>query len=379
MSLVKRVVDRLAGPRRATPVRRMASRRQIQGLVLSVVAVVVAASVPPMSPAGAASAPFSIRVNGTQLVNGAGRPIQLRGVNRDGNEYACAQGWGIFDGAFKEKSVAAIQSWHVNAVRIQLNEDCWLGINGVNPAYSGSNYQSAIIDYVKLLRSYKIYAIVTLTDTAPGMTLATDAGQMPDESHSPTFWNQAATAFKGMPSVIFDLFGEPFPDSNTDSPAAWTCWKLGGTCPGITYKAAGMQQLVNTVRKTGATNVIMLGGIGYASVLDQWSAYAPADPLHQLAASFHAYSFGGCTTTACWNANLADIGNVPLVTGEMGFEGFIDSYIAWANTVGVSYLAWTWDTWGCSAGQALISDYSGTPCAPYGTDYQQQLAAASVG
>ena len=36
----------------------------------------------------------------------------------------------------------------INAVRIPLNEDCWLRIYGVKPAYSRSNYRSAIADYV---------------------------------------------------------------------------------------------------------------------------------------------------------------------------------------------------------------------------------------
>ena len=41
-------------------------------------------------------------------------------------------------------TAAAIASWQMNAVRIPLNEDCWLGINGAPAAYSGANYQTAI-------------------------------------------------------------------------------------------------------------------------------------------------------------------------------------------------------------------------------------------
>ncbi|MBO0883958.1 MAG: cellulase family glycosylhydrolase [Mycobacterium sp.] len=320
-----------------------------------------------------ASTGLTIRVDGTRLVNGAGQSVQLRGVNRDGTEYACVQGWGIFDGPSDAPSVAAIKSWHVNAVRIPMNEDCWLGINGLNPAYSGLNYQKAIVNYVKLLRQQGIYAILDLAVVDPGTIVASGLQPMPDQSHSTWFWKSVANRFKATPSAIFDLFNEPYPDNNTDSTAAWTCWEKGGICPGVSYKAAGMQQLVNVVRSTGATNVLMLPGIGYASVLDQWGAYKPADPLNQLAASFHNYYFGGCTTAACWNANLTDVGAVPLLTDEMGFAGYIDSYMTWADSHHKGYLAWTWDTWGCSGGQALISDYSGTPCSPYGSDYQQHL------
>src|SRR6266550_456435 len=77
----------------------------------------------------------------------------------------------------------------------------------------------------------------------------------------PEFWRQVGTAFKGNDRVVFDLFNEPFPDSNADTPEAWRCWRDGGTCRGMSFQAAGMQELVDAVRVTGATNVIIVGGV----------------------------------------------------------------------------------------------------------------------
>ena len=57
----------------------------------------------------------------------------MHGVNRSGTEYACIQGWGLFDGPSNDASIADIASWHSNIVHIGLNEDCILGINGVDP------------------------------------------------------------------------------------------------------------------------------------------------------------------------------------------------------------------------------------------------------
>ena len=63
----------------------------------------------------------------------------------------------------------------------------------------------------------------------------------------PVVLASVANALKANPAVVFDLFNEPYPNHNTDSVAAWTCvlkGSAGGTCSGLTYRAAGMQQLV---------------------------------------------------------------------------------------------------------------------------------------
>src|SRR5213082_1383563 len=95
---------------------------------------------PPPAPGPPATAPLSIGVSGNHLVNASGQAIRLLGVNRSGTEYACIQGWGIFDGPNDATSVRAIASWRTNAVRVPLNEDCWLAINGAPAAYSGTAY-----------------------------------------------------------------------------------------------------------------------------------------------------------------------------------------------------------------------------------------------
>src|SRR5438105_55651 len=73
-----------------------------------------------------------LHVSGNKILNSAGAPVHIVGVNRSGSEYACIQGWGFFDGPSDAASVAAIAGWHTNAVRLGLNEDCWLNINGVS-------------------------------------------------------------------------------------------------------------------------------------------------------------------------------------------------------------------------------------------------------
>jgi endoglucanase len=319
-----------------------------------------------------AAAGLSVTVSGNHLVDGAGQPLRLLGVDRSGTEYACVQWGGIFDGPSSDASVAAMAAWHVNAVRVPMNEDCWLGINGAPVSgLTAAQYQQAIAQYVQLLHNHGLYAILDLHWNAPGGSLANGQQAMVDADHGPAFWASVASAFKGDPAVIFDLYNEP-------EFISWSCWLSGAGCP-VSWPVAGMQSLVTAVRGSGATQPIMLGGVAYANDLSQWLANEPSDPQAALVASFHVYNFNTCHTIACWDSQVAPVAaQVPVVAGEIGEDdgghSFIDGVMGWADAKGISYLAWTWDTWGCGNAPVLISDYAGTPCQTFGAGYQAHLA-----
>jgi len=318
-------------------------------------------------------------VSGNTLVNSNGQAVQLLGVNRSGTEYACIQGWGVFDGPNDAASVNAIASWRTNAGRVPLNEDCWLAINGAPAAYSGTAYRQAIQSYVTILNQKGLYAILELHWSAPGTQKATGQQPMPDRDHSVTFWSQVAAAFKGNDAVLLEPYNEPYPDNNSDTLAAWKCWRDGGTCPGQSFQAAGMQEIVTAIRATGATNVILLGGVQYSNALSQWLTYMPSDPLHNLAASWHIYNFNVCSGTTCWNTTAGAVAAVvPVVATEIGTDNcsttFMNSLMGWLDAHNSGYLAWTWDDWGTACGDiALIVDYTGTPTT-YGQIVKTHLA-----
>src|SRR5256886_7148513 len=144
-------------------------------------------------PPGLAPAP-AVHVQGNRLVDSGGRPLRLRGVNRSGAEYACAQGWGIFDGPSDSASVSAIASWRANVVRLPLNETCWLGINGVTAAYAGANYQQAIADYVARLNRAGLVVILDLHWTAAATATAPGPAPMPDPHPTADFSRPLAPA-----------------------------------------------------------------------------------------------------------------------------------------------------------------------------------------
>jgi endoglucanase len=315
------------------------------------------------------------------------------GVNLSGPEFACVQGFGI-DGTrngqpIDDKFVAAIASWRVNTVRIPLNQDCWLGTNGVVRAYSGANYRRQIRRYVNLLRRNGMTVILDLHWSGgayPGPQsqcaepTATCLKPMPDAEHTPEFWRSVATTFATDPHVVFDLFNEPYPDAAMPAAQAWLCWRDGGTaCPGIPYPVAGMQTLVDTVRATGATNLIALGGISFANNLSGWLAHRPVDPAGRLAASWHSYDKNVCREQSCWDVEVAPVAAaVPLIAGEIGQmdcdSDYIESVMDWLDRHDSSYLAWAWYTGDCAAFPSLISDYAGTPT-KYGRGFRDHLAA----
>jgi endoglucanase len=339
------------------------------------------------STGGAAPA---LHVSGNHLATASGATYRLLGVNRASAEFACVQGKGIWDGAAPDQAtVDAMKTWNIHSVRIPLNEDCWLGTFGTP---SGATYGQAVKDYVNLLVANGInpildlhwtHGIYTGNASACGDVNATCQKPMPDAQFAPTFWTQVATMFKGNNAVIFDLFNEPYPDAAnnfTNATAAWTCLRDGGTCTGITYQVAGMQSLVTAVRATGATNVIMTAGLTWTNDLTQWLTFKPTDSTGNLMASWHSYNFNACVSTSCWDSQIGTVAaQVPVTAGEIGQNScahdYIDQVMAWADTHGVGYLAWTWNPWGVcpSNGNVLINDFAGTPTSTYGEGFKAHL------
>ncbi len=318
--------------------------------------------------AAATNITFSgLSVSGNKLVNQQGQQVVLHGADRSGAEYSCVGGSGVFDGPSDAASTQAMRTWNIDVVRVPLNEDCWLGINGVKTG--GTVYQQAIQNYVTVLNQQGMYVILDLHWNAPGATKATGQTNMADSDHSPAFWTGVANAFKGNTTVIFDLYNEPHDIS-------WSCWKdsSSGSCGTV----AGMQQLINAVRSTGAKNVVMAGGLGWSSDLSGWLANKPTDPANNLAASWHMYGNSGCEGSGmCWNTSLMTnvINQVPVIVGEFGESSdgsvcgtnIVNAFMTWLDQHQTSYVAWTWDTWGGGCGAlTLINDYAGTPKSPNG-------------
>jgi len=338
----------------------------------------------------------TLRVQDHRLVNGAGQDLQLRGVNRAVFESRCTyDNTGIADGPIDQTSVSAMLAWKINAVRVTLNEDCWLGINGLPLDGNAASYRAEVSDYVGLLRRNGLYVLLVPESSAPGSQRSTQIDYMPDSDYMLAFWSSVAATFKDDHGIVFDPITEvaiaSVNNPHPDPPGEWNCWLLGCTLDSVyggRFVAAGLQSLVDAIRSQAATQPIVVGGISYNADLSQLLSHLPSDPQHQLIASAHVYDFAeGSDIDAMFANQLAPIAKqLPVILGELGERScdsgpaaytshvlsLVDDQAAKGNLFGV--LGWTWNAktntssgWQCptgpfgKGGPLLIRDYAGTP------------------
>ena len=394
-----------------------------------------------------------LHVSGNQLMNGT-TPVFIHGMNRAGTEFSCSEGNGFFDGtnssfAAEDTQTTSMASWGVNSEMIGLNEDCWLGINGSPSAYSNSSstvptpgctaaqcpYANAIEHIVQTDEANHIFPVISLFALAPGTALPESSGfgahiPLADNDHAPLFWEEVADFFKNDPNVIFRLEQEPTLYYGTEPD--WQCWSQGDvsystasvntpptppsptgtpnkcsgpglvTFNGTPYQTVGMQSMVNIVRGAGASNIIMLSGLGFANMYSCGPATAPSacgmlnastpvvvDPNTDMMAAADVYPDGNtCGPIPCDNVVYKPVANImPFVAGETAenpANGYapttqVDAFLAWMDSNANGYYPYAWDPWA-----NIINSYTAdnTSAHPYqtvwGADYYDHINGISL-
>ncbi len=103
----------------------------------------------------------------------------------------------------------AIARWHVNMVRLPLNQDCWLGEDGLPTSASVAGYRAAVRGWVAMLHRPGIVVILDLHWSRARGGAPTGSARWPTTLRRLLALGrphlQATTA-----SLIFDVFNEPF-------------------------------------------------------------------------------------------------------------------------------------------------------------------------
>lgn len=335
------------------------------------------------------SGPPQPRVAGNRLTDArTGLPWAPHGASVPSLEYACVQGWAP-NANFTQAGAEAMASWGMDVVRFPLNEDCWLGADGAPTSGSGTaaQYRARVAEWVGWAHQAGMAVIFDLHWSAPPGYYGIDQLSMTD-SQSVTFWQQVAAAYRDDPSVMFELFNEPYEWSGL----TWNCWanggcllpvtnQSGGWAPGsasgsATFPVSGMKALVAAVRGAGAGQPVIVNGLNYANDLTGWLANAPDDA--QTIAGWHAYKDQGCAA-ACRDSTVAAVAaKVPVLITEFGYEpgdpAYFGQLMDWADARGIGYLPWAW-WWNAGTGPyQLLSDAAFTPTAGEGQAFKNHLA-----
>ena len=203
---------------------------------------------------------------------------------------------------------------------------------------------------------------------------------MANTTYSLPFWTSVASRFAASPAVLYEPFNEPH-DISVD------CWRNGCTMP-EGWQAAGYQQLVSTIRATGAKQPIIVNGLDWGHDMAPLLTAMPTDPAKALVAGQHLYNFKSCVTASCWTAKFGPVATkMPMVAEEIGVNDCSTTmplaFMRWMDANGGDgYVFWNFGTTGCPdggqyGGSALISDWNGTPT-PYGDAVRQYFLSRPV-
>jgi len=268
-------------------------------------------------------------VSGNKLLDPTGAQIRLRGVCRPSFE------WDINGEHASQSDYALMRNmWGANAVRISLNQDFWLA----NAAYAAT-----IDQQITWIRGLDMGVILDLHWNRGAQQNMADA-------QSINFWRSVATRYKSNPWVMFELYNEP-------RDISWDVWLNGNS------EWAGMQQLYNAVRDSGAENTVIVGGLNWAFDLSN-VATTHAVTGYNVAYATHPYDYPG-KQAADWPAAFGNLASkYPIIMTEFGQYCAQNNYVAelltYVESLGIHWTAWAWYVQGC-AFPSVISDWNGTP------------------
>lgn len=331
-----------------------------------------------------------LHVAGNQLLDAADNAVVLRGVNIISLEWRP-------DGDNVMQAVnTAITDWHANLLRLPVNEDFWFGHDqawtGGDSGDGGAAYRNLVDQAINTAQASNVYVMLDLHWSDMGNWGANNGQHFLPDDHSTLFWQDAAPRYANSPAVLFDPYNEPHFENDQPTDAEFATWRNGGTITESgqfngTYHSPGMQGLIDTIRATGANNVLAPEGLNWGSNLTGvLTGRALSDPAGNLMYQSHLYP-----------NKLADAGvagsvegvaqNYPLYIGEWGSGGVKaqpSQEAAQANQDMLTYLdnhpSFSWTAWALTPSldgeYNLLTDWNSVETtSDYGVFVKANLAA----
>jgi TolB protein len=323
-----------------------------------------AAGKPPNAP------PLPLHVSGNRVLDSLNNRVHLRGVNVPSLEWT-SDG----EGHVLETTRVAIDDWHSRVIRLPLAQDRWFGKTADRNA-TAKSYQAIVKQIVDFCAARGCYVVLDLHWSDAGEWGKQVAQHVMPDQNSIVFWKDLSAAYKNHPAVLFDLYNEPHDVS-------WDVWQHGGKVsergrrgmPPHSYDAVGMQTLLDTVRATGAKNVVMVGGLDWSYDLAGILAGRQlADPTgNGIIYANHVYPFKGDTVqqwvkkmeaaTQKLAVNVSEFGSAPAGARGVSGEQWVRQVLQALHDHDWDYIAWDLHP---RSGPTMISDWNYTPTPTFG-------------
>lgn len=178
---------------------------------------------------------------------------------------------------FGPASMEAATAWGANTIRFQVSQR---GLDPLDSLFSPT-YLGRISSGVALARSYGFAVILSIQDQGPS------GGRSHGQPSEATIrdWETLTALFNGDQHVIYEIFNEP---QNPPTPEGWSLWRDGGPAErNRGTPAVGHQRVLDAIRATGSTNVVVAGAGQFGQRLD--GVPLLHDPLGQVAYGVHPY------------------------------------------------------------------------------------------
>mmetsp|Transcript_30089 Transcript_30089/g.93076 ORF Transcript_30089/g.93076 Transcript_30089/m.93076 type:complete len:1269 (-) Transcript_30089:147-3953(-) len=269
----------------------------------------------PVDNTGFATAHGKLRLDGLQLVDAAGAPVQLMGMSSHGLHW--------FPDCYKKSAIRHLaKTWGINVFRAAM----YVGEGGY--AADASVFEK-VQDVVRWTKELGIYVVIDWHVLNPGDP--NDATY----ADAPAFWERVANDYKDETHVIYEIANEP-------NGVAWADVK------------AYNDRIIGLIRNVDPHTIIVAGTTTWSQDIH----LAAADPVAQPYNVMYAFHFYACTHdflldrvkevrsqipifVSEWGTSSAD-GNGGVCTGVA--ERFLDVFSDKDGTGGVtlSFAQWSW-------------------------------------
>lgn len=261
----------------------------------------------------ALSSAKTLHVDGSQLKDSAGNPIQLRGISTHGLAWFPAY---INEDCFRQLK----EEWGINVIRLAMYTAEYNGYcTGGDQSYLKELVKNGV-EYATAADMYVIIDWHILSDGNPNIY----------KEEAKAFFAEMAELYAGYDNVLYEICNEP--NGNTD----WNDIK------------AYAQEIIPVIRSYDKEGIIIVGTPNWSQYVNQ----AAADPITGYDNIMYALHFYAATHTDSLRSSMVSAieAGLPVFVSEYGIcdasgNGSIDEYQAarWINTMdeyGVSYVAW---------------------------------------